>query len=77
MQAEILDLMRDLRHRLDSAILLITHDMGVVADLADDIVVMRKGEIVERGTVHGVFANPQHPYTKKLLAAVPASATWR
>jgi len=47
-QAEILDLMRDLRHRLDSAILIITHDMGVVADIADDIVVMRKGEIVER-----------------------------
>ncbi|MGC5170840.1 ABC transporter ATP-binding protein [Micromonospora sp. DT81.3] len=70
-QAEILDLMRDLRHRLDSAILLITHDMGVVADLADDIVVMRKGRIVERGTVEGVFANPQHPYTRQLLAAVP------
>ncbi|KRA23791.1 glutathione ABC transporter ATP-binding protein [Microbacterium sp. Root61] len=70
-QAEILDLMRDLRHRLDSAILLITHDMGVVADLADDIVVMRQGEIVERGTVEGVFAAPQHAYTKQLLAAVP------
>src|SRR6478609_4357856 len=70
-QAEILDLMRDLRHRLDSAILLITHDMGVVADLADDIVVMRNGEIVERGTVTGVFANPQHAYTQQLLAAVP------
>ncbi|HEX5858089.1 MAG TPA: ABC transporter ATP-binding protein [Microbacterium sp.] len=70
-QAEILDLMRDLRHRLDSAILLITHDMGVVADLADDIVVMRQGVIVERGSVEGVFANPQHPYTRQLLAAVP------
>ncbi|MBV0894499.1 ABC transporter ATP-binding protein [Microbacterium sp. NC79] len=70
-QAEILDLMRDLRHRVDAAILLITHDMGVVADLADDIVVMRKGEIVERGTTQSVFANPQHPYTQQLLAAVP------
>jgi len=70
-QAEILDLMRDLRHRLDSAILLITHDMGVVADLADDIVVMRNGVIVERGSVEEVFANPQHPYTQQLLAAVP------
>jgi peptide/nickel transport system ATP-binding protein len=70
-QAEILDLMRGLRHRLDSAILLITHDMGVVADLADDIVVMRKGEIVERGTVQGVFDAPQHEYTQQLLAAVP------
>ena len=70
-QAEILDLMRDLRHRLDSAILLITHDMGVVADLADDMIVMRKGEIVERGTVEDVFRAPQHPYTQQLLAAVP------
>ncbi len=70
-QAEILDLMRDLRHRLNSAILLITHDRGVVADLADDIVVMRNGEIVERGTVENVFASPQHPYTQQLLGAVP------
>ena len=70
-QAEILDLMRDLRHRLNSAILLITHDMGVVADLADEIVVMRNGEIVERGLIDGVFNNPQHPYTRQLLAAVP------
>ncbi|WP_374974770.1 ABC transporter ATP-binding protein [Microbacterium trichothecenolyticum] len=70
-QAEILDLMRDLRHRLDSAILIITHDMGVVADIADDIVVMRKGEIVERGTVDAVFNRPTHPYTQQLLAAVP------
>ncbi|MDR7186539.1 peptide/nickel transport system ATP-binding protein [Microbacterium trichothecenolyticum] len=70
-QAEILDLMRDLRHRLDSAILIITHDMGVVADIADDIVVMRKGEIVERGSVDAVFNRPTHPYTQQLLAAVP------
>jgi peptide/nickel transport system ATP-binding protein len=70
-QAEILDLMRDLRHRLDSAILIITHDMGVVADIADDIVVMRKGEIVERGSVDAVFNAPQHAYTQQLLAAVP------
>jgi peptide/nickel transport system ATP-binding protein len=70
-QAEILDLLRDLRHRLDSAVLLITHDMGVVADLADDMIVMRSGEIVERGTVGDVFTDPQHPYTRQLLAAVP------
>ncbi|MGV9193408.1 ABC transporter ATP-binding protein [Microbacterium sp. MC2] len=70
-QAEILDLMRDLRHRLDSAILIITHDMGVVADIADDIVVMRRGEIVERGSVHDIFGSPQHPYTQELLGAVP------
>lgn len=70
-QAEILDLLRNLRDRLDSAILLITHDMGVVADLADNIAVMRKGDIVETGTVEAVFANPTHPYTIALLQAVP------
>ncbi|MCI0155990.1 ABC transporter ATP-binding protein [Leifsonia shinshuensis] len=70
-QAEILELIRSLRDRLDSAILLITHDMGVVADLADNIVVMRKGDIVEAGTVKEVFDAPQHPYTIALLEAVP------
>ncbi|ODA90577.1 glutathione ABC transporter ATP-binding protein [Leifsonia xyli subsp. xyli] len=70
-QAEILELLRSLRDRLDSAILLITHDMGVVADLADNIVVMRKGDIVESGTVAEVFAAPKHPYTIALLEAVP------
>lgn len=70
-QAEILDLLRSLRDRLDSAILLITHDMGVVADLADDIAVMRRGLIVERGTVEQVFSAPAHPYTIALLKAVP------
>jgi peptide/nickel transport system ATP-binding protein len=70
-QAEILDLMRNLRTRLDSAIVLITHDMGVVADLADRIAVMRQGEIVESGTAAEIFGNPQHEYTRALLAAVP------
>ena len=70
-QAEILDLLRSLRDRLDSAILLITHDMGVVADLADDIAVMRRGVIVERGTVDQIFNEPTHPYTIALLKAVP------
>jgi peptide/nickel transport system ATP-binding protein len=70
-QAEILDLLRSLRDRLDSAILLITHDMGVVADLADYIAVMKNGVIVETGTAMEIFTNPQHPYTKALLAAVP------
>ena len=70
-QAEILKLMRDLRHKFESGIVLITHDMGVVADMADRILVMRNGEIVERGTSHDIFYNPQHPYTKQLLAAVP------
>jgi peptide/nickel transport system ATP-binding protein len=70
-QAEILDLLRSLRDRLNSAILLITHDMGVVADLADHIAVMRRGEIVEAGPALQIFQNPQHPYTKALLDAVP------
>ena len=70
-QAEILDLMRNLRNKLDSAIVLITHDMGVVADLSDRIAVMRKGRIVETGTAQEIFHNPQHEYTQALLAAVP------
>ena len=70
-QAEILKLMRDLRNRIDSGIVLITHDMGVVADMADRIVVMRRGRIVESGDAKQIFADPQHPYTKQLLSAVP------
>lgn len=70
-QAEILDLMRNLRDRLNSAILLITHDMGVVADLSDDILVMKDGKTVEYGTADQIFNRPQHPYTQQLLAAVP------
>lgn len=74
-QAEILDLMRNLRHRLNSAIILITHDMGVVADLADSMLVMKDGVVVESGSVASVFSNPEHPYTKQLLAAVPHLGT--
>lgn len=70
-QAEILDLIRNLRDRLNSAILLITHDMGVVADLADDILVMKDGLTVEYGSSDQIFNRPQHPYSKALLAAVP------
>ncbi|GAA2726980.1 ABC transporter ATP-binding protein [Cellulomonas aerilata] len=70
-QAEILDLLRDLHERLDSAILLITHDMGVVADLADDLVVMRDGAIVESGPIRKVFGHPEQTYTRDLLSAVP------
>ncbi|NEE00335.1 dipeptide ABC transporter ATP-binding protein [Phytoactinopolyspora halotolerans] len=70
-QAEILELLRDLRRRLSSAIVLITHDMGVVADIADRVVVMRRGEIVEQAPVDEIFARPRHPYTRELLAAVP------
>jgi peptide/nickel transport system ATP-binding protein len=74
-QAEILDLMRNLRHRLNSAIVLITHDMGVVADLADKIIVMKDGEIVEAAPIQQLFDSPAHPYTKELLAAVPRLGT--
>jgi peptide/nickel transport system ATP-binding protein len=70
-QAEILDLMRGLREKLNSAILLITHDMGVVADMADEILVMKDGNTVEHGSAEQIFHNPQHPYTKELLGAVP------
>jgi len=70
-QAEILDLLRSLHTRLNSAIILITHDMGVVADLADHVVVMHRGEIVESGEVARIFGKPEHPYTQQLLATVP------
>jgi peptide/nickel transport system ATP-binding protein len=70
-QAEILDLMRNLRDRLNSAILLITHDMGVVADLSDDILVMKDGKTVEYGSSDQIFNRPTHPYTQQLLSAVP------
>jgi len=70
-QAEILDLMRGLRTKLNSAILLITHDMGVVADMADEILVMKDGNTVEHGSADQIFNRPQHPYTQELLAAVP------
>jgi peptide/nickel transport system ATP-binding protein len=70
-QAEILDLMRDLRHKLNSGILLITHDMGVVADMADEILVMKDGYTVEHNTADHIFNRPSHPYTQQLLASVP------
>jgi len=70
-QAEILQLLRDCRDNLGASILLITHNMGVVADLADKVAVMLNGKLVEVGDVNQIFANPQHEYTKKLLNAVP------
>ena len=69
-QAEILDLMRNLKDTLGSSVLLITHDMGVVADLADWVVVMQRGEVVEQGSVHEIFSSPKQPYTIELLDAV-------
>ncbi|AXH95097.1 ABC transporter ATP-binding protein [Ornithinimicrobium avium] len=76
-QADILDLLRSLKDKLNTGILLITHNMGVVADMADRVAVMFKGEIVERGTVEEVLLRPQHPYTKMLLGSVPRMGAGR
>jgi peptide/nickel transport system ATP-binding protein len=70
-QAQILDLMRDLKRRLGSAIMLITHDLGVVAEMAERVVVMYAGRKVEEAPVGEIFARPLHPYTRGLLGAVP------
>ena len=74
-QAEILDLLRRVRDEFGTAILLITHNMGVVADLADRVVVMYQGDVVEEATAIELFARPQNPYTQKLLASVPRLGT--
>ena len=70
-QAQILELLAEIRERLGMAILLITHDLGVVAEMCDDVVVMYAGRVVERGPVGEVFATPQHPYTEALLQSIP------
>jgi peptide/nickel transport system ATP-binding protein len=70
-QAQILDLMRGLRRDTGTAIILITHDLGVVAEMADDVAVMYAGQIVERAPVESLFARPEHPYTVGLLGSIP------
>src|SRR5262245_55350812 len=70
-QAGILDLMRDIRERLGTAIVLITHNLGVVADIADRVLVMYAGRKVEEAPVDELFARPQHPYTIGLMGAIP------
>jgi oligopeptide/dipeptide ABC transporter ATP-binding protein len=70
-QAQVLELLRELRDTLGMAVLLITHDLGVVAEMADDVAVMYAGRIVERGNVQDTFARPQHPYTQALLRSIP------
>ena len=70
-QAQILDLMRDLKHRVGAAIVLITHDLGVVAEVAERVIVMYAGRKVEEAPVRELFAAPKHPYTQGLLGAVP------
>jgi peptide/nickel transport system ATP-binding protein len=70
-QKTILELMKELQREMNAAIVFITHDLGVIADVADRVLVMYKGEIVEQGTVENLFKSPQHPYTKSLLACRP------
>jgi peptide/nickel transport system ATP-binding protein len=70
-QAQILDLMRALKTRLGSAIILITHDLGVVAEIAERVIIMYAGRKVEEGLTAQIFANPRHPYTRGLLGAAP------
>jgi len=74
-QAQILELMSELRERHDMGIMLITHDLGVIAEVADEVVVMYAGKVVERGTVEQIFDDPQHPYTQGLLASIPGRQT--
>ncbi len=70
-QAQILALLAELQSETGAAVLIITHDMGVVAEIADEVVVMRLSKVVERNGVYDIFERPQHPYTRELLAAVP------
>jgi oligopeptide transport system ATP-binding protein len=70
-QAQIIDLMKKLSERMEASIIMITHDLGVVAEMAQRVIVMYAGKVVEQGTVDEVFYNPQHPYTWGLLCSVP------
>jgi oligopeptide transport system ATP-binding protein len=74
-QAQILELMRDLQRELGMAIIMITHDLGVVAQMCDEVVVMYAGSICEQGTADEIFYHPKHEYTKGLLRSIPSSAT--
>jgi peptide/nickel transport system ATP-binding protein len=71
-QAQILDLLRNIQQERGMAIMLITHNLGVVAEMADDVVVMYLGRVVEQGTVDDIFHAPKHPYTKALLQSIPS-----
>ncbi len=74
-QAQILDLMRDLRNRMNTSVILITHDLGVIAEMADRVAVMYAGRIVEESDVKSLFAKPLHPYTQGLIASIPILGT--
>jgi oligopeptide/dipeptide ABC transporter ATP-binding protein len=69
-QAQILEVVKDLRERTNAAVILVTHDLGVVADIADRIVVMYAGRVIEQGTTDQIFYDPQHPYTWGLLGSI-------
>jgi oligopeptide/dipeptide ABC transporter ATP-binding protein len=73
-QAQILELLREMKRELDLSLLLITHDLGVIAETADRVAVMYAGRIVEQGPVREIFRNPKHPYTRGLLASIPGGA---
>jgi oligopeptide/dipeptide ABC transporter ATP-binding protein len=70
-QAQILDLMRDLRERMGTSVILITHDLGVIAEMAERVAVMYAGEIVEQTDVNALFDQPLHPYTQGLIGSIP------
>ena len=70
-QAQILDLLKTIQAKNDMSIVLITHDLGVVAEMCDEVIIMYAGKIVERTNVDNLFHNPQHPYTKLLMASIP------
>ena len=74
-QAQILDLLRDLRERMDTAVILITHDLGVISEMADRVAVMYAGRIVEQTDVRTLFREPMHPYTQGLMASIPVLGT--
>jgi oligopeptide/dipeptide ABC transporter ATP-binding protein len=71
-QAQILELVKSLRKEVNTAVLLITHDIGVIAEMSDDVIVMYGGKIMERGSVNQIIREPKHPYTKGLLASIPS-----
>jgi oligopeptide transport system ATP-binding protein len=76
-QAQVLALMNELRSQFDTAIMFITHDLGVIAHMADDVIVMYLGKVVESGSVRQIFRDPLHPYTKGLMRSMPSMATTR
>ena len=74
-QAQILELIKGLQKELGMSVIMITHDLGVIAETCDDVVVMYAGKVAEQGTVFDIFDKPSHPYTQGLLASIPTNAT--